>query len=658
MSANMYDVGVPVPIMDTYVPINFDALYKIGAAQKDEVEKAATQLTTALQKFGEFRSPSRIDTENWYKLTLNNPVIGGLIEEASQNPDVLKDAGWRSRFNAGIMGLDYNSLSMLKESADYERAGLQMRAKMEAEGRYNRNWDDVDITNYDTLGTKKVFDQITPIRYMTANELSNAYYDNLKPSSLGPVWKNGVKYDRTGITYDTLHDIANARFNDLVNTPQGQQYFKEAMAANNNDPEAAKQAFINMIADSQRDRIINQDTVNPLWLIQAKNNNDNPTIIRQNPTRLDFLNSSVEKTVLPQLNSAYSSFMQNPDNASKMNGLQQNLRQAINDANNAAKQYNLTGSNEDFVNAVTAKNNAQAIQDSIHSIITSYTLGQEFERVAGFPATESQDGKEFSTKTYHKGVKAALDKVSADFSLYKDEALLTKLNGKHTEVQDANGTKHDTYQFNNSDGFLLPETVFNMMTSGQYPTRTIKRGYAGLFRSSKFPIKELLETGSISDIQFIPDSKGLVKVAPGVFAIGGKARIPKNELNNIIGTGMITTNSGLEWNDILDIPFLIGGRGSTRTSLKDNLGASVVTENVGKNEVDYYEMDIYRLLPNYNISPDYWHAVNQTLQGGSEGGIGGATQAKEEYPTSAQQLLGDEEQTVELDQYLNSLYGK
>nr|DAW57015.1 MAG TPA: hypothetical protein [Crassvirales sp.] len=102
---------------------------------------------------------------------------------------------------------------------------------------------------------------------MTADELSNPYFSNLKPSSLGTVYRDGVLYDRSGITYDTLYNIADARFNDLINTPQGQQYYKEALQASGGNEAAAREAFVGMIADSQRDRIVNQDTVNPLWLL-------------------------------------------------------------------------------------------------------------------------------------------------------------------------------------------------------------------------------------------------------------------------------------------------------------------------------------------------------------------------------------------------------
>nr|DAX32734.1 MAG TPA: hypothetical protein [Caudoviricetes sp.] len=69
-----------------------------------------------------------------------------------------------------------------------------MRAKMQAEGTYNKNWDRSNIAGYDTLTSKKIFEDITPIKYMNANQLSNAYFDNLQPSTIGSVWKDGVKY--------------------------------------------------------------------------------------------------------------------------------------------------------------------------------------------------------------------------------------------------------------------------------------------------------------------------------------------------------------------------------------------------------------------------------------------------------------------------------
>ena len=73
---------------------------------------------------------------------------------------------------------------------------------------------------------KKVFEDISPVKFMTANQLSNPYFDNLKPGSLGVQWKDGVKYQVTGNNMDDLYAVANAHYNDLINTPQGQKYYQ------------------------------------------------------------------------------------------------------------------------------------------------------------------------------------------------------------------------------------------------------------------------------------------------------------------------------------------------------------------------------------------------------------------------------------------------
>jgi hypothetical protein len=141
---------------------------------------------------------------------------------------------------------------------------------MKAQGKYNPNWDDIDIGNWDTMGGAGIMNELSPIEWMNANQLSNAYFDNLKPSTLQSVFKNGIKYQRQGITYDTLKGIADARFNDLIATPQGQMYYRDALRATNGDKDAAKEAFTTMIADSQRDRIMEQETIDPYWLAMAK----------------------------------------------------------------------------------------------------------------------------------------------------------------------------------------------------------------------------------------------------------------------------------------------------------------------------------------------------------------------------------------------------
>lgn len=654
MSANRYDQAAEAPILNTYVPINFGELYRIGATQKAAVEDAAKQFGTALQKFGEFRSPSSVDTENWYKLTTGREDVQEAVRQIASNPDALKDAAFRSNLQSLINSTDYASLSLLKESADNLRAGLEMRAKMEAEGKYKQSWDQSNIPQYDTLGNKSVFNDITPIRYMTADELSNPYFSNLKPSSLGTVYRDGVLYDRSGITYDTLYNIADARFNDLINTPQGQQYYKEALQASGGNEAVAREAFVGMIADSQRDRIVNQDTVNPLWLLQAKESarrSGKDEIIRPNPTRLDFLNESITRSVQSRIGSRFDQYrnyieglitkypnskiaddaekgVQNIDNM--MNSYMQLNRAAMEYSN----MYRSTGDDNALVIARSASDAADRLQSQMLGLANKHILRDEFQKVSGFSPISVDSNKEYSKQGYLKGVNSALDIIKGDVSLLESDDLLTGIGGTQHKIQEENGTVKNGYQFSNSRGFLLPETVFQI--ASETTPRKAQR-VAGPLRDTNFPLKEALESGNLPDVKFIPEGK-MVKVGPGTFALSGKIRIPKESIEQALGTGL-WSDKGISqgFADNLVAPF---GRQSTRTALKDLYGARKVKEIVGEDGFEYYEMDVYKTLPDTNVAPEYWQRVNQRWQGGNPAGIGGTTQAKEEYGTSALQTLG------------------
>lgn len=654
MTANRYDQAAEAPILNTYVPINFGELYRIGATQKAAVDEAAKQFSTALQKFGEFRSPSAVDTQNWYNLTINRKDVQDAISQIAQNPDAMKDASFRANLQSLINSTDYSSLSLLKESADNLRAGLEMRAKMEAEGKYKEEWDDSNIPQYDTLSNKRVFSDITPVRYMTADELSNPYFSNLKPSSLGSVWKDGVKYNRAGITYDTLYDIANARFNDLVSTPQGQKYYKEALQAAGGNESVAREAFVGMIADSQRDRVVNRDTVDPLWLIQAKyaaSRTGKDEIIRPNPTRLDFLNESITRSVQSRIGSRFDQYRNyiegliskypNTKIAQDAKKGVQNIDNMMNSymqLNTAAKQYSnayrATGNDKYLVVARSASDAADTLQAQMIGLANKHVLRDEFQKVSGFSPIYVSGNKEYSKQGYLKGVNSALDMIKGNVSLLERDDLLTGIGGSQQEIKDENGTTKNVYQFNDSRGFLLPETVFQI--ASETTPRKAER-VAGFGRDTSFPLKEVLESGNLSDVQFLPEGK-MVKVGPGTFALSGKIRIPKERIEQALGTGL-WSDKGLTqgFADNLVAPF---GRQSTRTALKDLYKASEVTEVVGEGGHEYFEMDIFKALPSTNNAPEFWQRVNQRWQGGSPTGIGGTSQAKDEYGTSALQTLG------------------
>lgn len=329
----MYDQAAQAQFLNTYAPINFGELYRIGSAQKQAVDEAAQQFSNQLQKFGEFRSPSRIDTQNYYNLTIGREDFQNAINQMVSNPDYMKDSANRAQLQSLINSVDYSALSQLKESADYQRLGLQTRAKMKAEGRLKDSWDKSDIANYDTLGSRKIFDDITPVAYMNLNELSTPYFNDLKPGFLGTEYVNGTRYIVTGNNMEDLLSVANAKFNDLIDTPQGQKYYEEFLDRNAGNAEAAKQQFINAVAQSQIDR-----TRRPKYDVD-------PSFIEQLRYSLKSrLGSEKTSQSLPDLSSILATTTVT-NNLATLGGLNPEEREAIATGNATKEIYQKASSN-------------------------------------------------------------------------------------------------------------------------------------------------------------------------------------------------------------------------------------------------------------------------------------------------------------------------
>lgn len=611
MAANMYDQAAQAQFINTYVPINFGELYRIGAAQKAAVDEAAQQFGAQLQKFGEFQSPSQIDTQRYYDLTIGREDFQNAINQMVANPDYLKDAANRSQLQSMINSIDYSTLSQLKQSSENLNARQKMIAQMKAQGKYNPNWDDININLWDT-SSKGIMTELSPLEWMNANQLSNVYFDNLKPSTLQSVYKDGIKYQRQGITYDTLKGIAEARFNDLIATPQGQMYYRDALRATGGDKAAAKEAFTTMIADSQRDRIVEQETIDPYWLAMAKQrmsagSNQSYSVM---PTRQQMLETDWSNKVVPKFGNIPESSRKEIENLTLM-------------AKSEYDKYQKSGKDEDYINYLKAANRAQEYQHDAYQKNMQKLMKEDFQKAANFKLSDNPNkSKEYSRMGYLKGVSYALDEASSTASLIKDDPILTSLGATYQDYTQANGQKVGVYQFNNSNGFMLPETVFQFATNtGQ---SKVKRD-AGLFRSGDFPFKELVENGRLGDVQFVPESRqNLIQLGDNKL-IKGKLRIPVEEIENTLGTGILYGLKGDAPSDYLP-PIGLFARQSTRRALEENFASREI--KYGEDRKPFYEVEVYRQLPD-DSNGDYWYQVNQLRENSpSQQGVGGATQAQ------------------------------
>lgn len=258
MAANMYDQAAQAQFINTYVPINFGELYRIGAAQKAAVDEAAQQFGTQLQKFGEFQSPSQIDTQRYYDLTIGRQDFQNAINQMVSNPDALKDAAFRSQLQSMINSVDYGTLSNLRSSRDAMLKRQEVNQKLMLENRFNLLWHYVDFANYDTVNSK-IFDDIAPLPYMSVRELVEPYVNNLKGEFLGA--KNGFLWN--GVTDEMTDAQLQKNLSSIQNTPQYQKYLEiyQKMGLN---PEQAQQQLLNEIYTAGREYTWNKADRDPM----------------------------------------------------------------------------------------------------------------------------------------------------------------------------------------------------------------------------------------------------------------------------------------------------------------------------------------------------------------------------------------------------------
>lgn len=632
MQVNRYSQAADIPFISTYVPIDFDTMYRIGTAQKQAVDDALKDLSTNLKTWGEFTSPSVVDTDNWYKLTMGQ--MAPIVNEMVKNPDLIKSAEGRYRLQNAINNVDYASLSKLKQSSDFLRQGLEMRAKMKADGTYNEDWDLSDIEHYDTLGRNQVFSDIAPVKFMTANQLSNPYFDNMAKGDLGPVWQNGILYRVKGNTIEDLYQVATQHFNDLVNTPQGQKYMQQFIKQTGNKDDARK-AFINMIAQSQIDRTIRPELeVDPAFMLRLKYQLDGagkPTYAI--PTRQQKIDRGIygtTKDILQQASSQdierYNTLSNQSDTFSKAIDKLVKQYQSIKgtDAQSESKREELALKIAKFQKHRADTDNA------LNGLFYKNKLNNEFKNITN---TEVKNANKIEKADYNRGVRGALNSVASTTAVYENDPMLTLLHGIPNEYVQENGTKDKAYTFNSSVGFLLPETVFQLSTGTNQVDN--KRG-AGLLRSKDFKFRELLEKGQLGEVQFIPNGTNNTIQLGNNKMLSGKLRISKENIEKALGTGMWHDEDWFAPSSYIT-PF---ARQSTRRALEDLFNSSKIKYENGK---EYYEVDIWKQLPS-DDTLSYWDDVNQLHYNSTSApsGIGSATEAAGNHPYSISSVLDRE----------------
>lgn len=261
MTVNQYTQPTNVDFINTYVPIDFGALYNIAQNQQRQVQEASQQFNQAVQQLGSFQSPSGVDMKRYYDLTLGRKDISSEINKMSTDPDYLKDSANRSRFQSMLNTIDYGELSRLKQSAA-QAVQLQKNIdKLKSEGKFNPQWfvdaqgRPIDISTWDT-SKQGILKADTPIAYMTQKELSDPYFKNLGQGLIGHKVVDGIRYNVIGNRPEDLLNVAKLNVDEIMKTPQGQMYYNQALIQADGNVQKARDIMINDIAASQIDRTL------------------------------------------------------------------------------------------------------------------------------------------------------------------------------------------------------------------------------------------------------------------------------------------------------------------------------------------------------------------------------------------------------------------
>lgn len=224
------------------------------------------------KEFGLFESPILEDNDIYADLTTGG--IARMFNEADrQGIDLLRSAEGRNLIQRYIATRPYGDLAKLRQSAEQAKLFNKAKLELQAKGLYNpllEPYDGPSMSSYNTL-RDGIWDRMSPTPYHNMAAFTKDYFDNIKPFSRS-VSKNGVSYTKKEITEQDLHNIADAHFNDLVNTPQGQLMYKMYLDQAGGDKTAARQAFNDAIVAGNRDRLYYEDDYNDNWYKQQNLN--------------------------------------------------------------------------------------------------------------------------------------------------------------------------------------------------------------------------------------------------------------------------------------------------------------------------------------------------------------------------------------------------
>ena len=261
MTTYAYDNWIQLPTRDLY---DTQVMAMAINAAKDMYEKGEQRIKDFNTAYGDFVTPIQAD-QDWYNQNVTGKVRDTINNLYARGIDPLRSAEGRAIVAQLVNNIPVGDVAKLRSSAKNAEEFLKARKQLEAQGLYNplfAKYDGPNINTYSTLD-QGIWDKMSPTKVTDMATFGNPYFEGMKPN-VHAASKNGIEYSIEKIDMNDLLGIANAHFNELVSTPQGQlmyKYYKDLAGgdSNPNSDNEARAAFNAAVADGQRRRIYTKD---------------------------------------------------------------------------------------------------------------------------------------------------------------------------------------------------------------------------------------------------------------------------------------------------------------------------------------------------------------------------------------------------------------
>ena len=220
-----YDESVAMPVVDLF---DNAMMQQYIAAAREQYKEAEDSRKEFYKSYGDFYSPSAVDTENYY-----NATVGGankMIADAQANGiDLFRSPEGRAMISQFIASRPYAELAKYKQSAENLKTYLKMVAQAKANGTYNEDFERFQLNGMDpsnwSTADNGVWQTLSPAKYQDIYESTNKWFNGMKASDLG-LDPTG-RYRISGVNQAAMDKIVNSNLTDFVKSDLGKFYMEQ-----------------------------------------------------------------------------------------------------------------------------------------------------------------------------------------------------------------------------------------------------------------------------------------------------------------------------------------------------------------------------------------------------------------------------------------------